>query len=55
MNKDSDWASHWEYVDFDLEIGEESGPRKYPVFVPRRAKLKRRCASLSTSGSSETS
>jgi len=30
---DSDSASHWEYVDFDLEIGEESEPRKYPVFV----------------------
>src|SRR5919107_783868 len=30
---DSDSASHWEYVDFDLEIGEESEPRKYRVSV----------------------
>src|SRR5215211_7913286 len=33
MMRESDSASHWEYVDFDLEIGEESGPRKYPVSV----------------------
>ena len=33
MIGDSDSASHWEYVDFDLEIGEESEPRKYPVSV----------------------
>jgi hypothetical protein len=33
MNRNSDSASHWEYLDFDLEIGEEREPRKYPVSV----------------------
>jgi tetratricopeptide (TPR) repeat protein len=33
MNRGSDSASHWEYVDFDLEIGEEREARKYPVSV----------------------
>jgi uncharacterized membrane protein HdeD (DUF308 family) len=31
VNRESDSASHWEYVDFDLEIGEQGGPRRYPV------------------------
>ena len=31
MDSDSDSASHWQYVDFDLEIGERKGSRRYPV------------------------
>jgi hypothetical protein len=33
VNSNSDSASHWEYVDFDLEIGEQKGSRTYPVSV----------------------
>lgn len=33
MNRDTESASHWEYVDFDLEIGEQREPRRYPVSV----------------------
>jgi hypothetical protein len=33
VNTDSESASHWEYVDFDLEIGEQRESRKYPVSV----------------------
>jgi tetratricopeptide (TPR) repeat protein len=31
VNSDSDSSSHWQYVDFDLEIGEQMESRKYPV------------------------
>lgn len=30
VNTDSESASHWEYVDFDLEIGEQRESRNYP-------------------------
>jgi len=33
VNRESDSASHWEYVDFDVEIGEEREPRSYPISV----------------------
>lgn len=33
VNTDSESASHWEYVDFDLEIGEQRESRRYPVSV----------------------
>jgi tetratricopeptide (TPR) repeat protein len=33
VNSDSDSASHWDYVDFNLEIGEQTGSRKYTVSV----------------------
>jgi chorismate mutase len=33
VNSESDSASHWEYVDFNLEIGERKGSRTYPVSV----------------------
>jgi hypothetical protein len=32
MDKDSDLTGTWEYLDFDLEVG-EGGPREYPLLV----------------------
>jgi hypothetical protein len=33
VNSDSDSASPWEYVDFNLEIGEQKESRTYPISV----------------------
>lgn len=51
MHQDSGSTGSWDYLDFELEVS-EGGPENTPCpSVRQRVRLRKRCASPSTSGS----